>query len=501
MSSRDRVSSPAPRQPKAPGGEKGEKPKEGTKDVVRTPSRVYEFGGNIGTFVWIFFIPAAVYYSYGLNVVKHGNPVVPDRAFWNELIWGLPEGIAIRPTAKGLLILVSWTLLQLGFQQFMPGKMELGVPLKSGRRLDYKMNGWNSWWATWVLVAVALWFDLVDPTVLYRNFGSMMTWAVILSFALALYLYVHFGLLWRRWINSPEFEEDWGVFKLTDFFHDFWMGTARNPRIFHFLPWPVDLKFFFEARPGLILWILINYSNIAAMYQGCSVGGNKVVCAAHGDWSRVPLAMWIVSSCHTYYIAHYFFSEVFILTTMDIRHDPFGFMLAYGDYGFLPWMYTASFTGYLASVVPRYEGNFYLDLVCIGGFILSMTIFRLSNLQKHNFRTYASEHGNDPTGYKIWGKPATWIKTKEGSLLLTSGWWGLCRHPNYLPDLMMCAFWWLNCTAHPTLPLVPLGYVIYFWMMDIHRFFRDERRLKEKYKDDWDKYVKAVPYCLVPGIL
>lgn len=26
-----------------------------------------------------------------------------------------------------------------------------------------------------------------------------------------------------------------------------------------------------------------------------------------------------------------------ILTTTDIRHEPFGFMLMWGDFGFLPW--------------------------------------------------------------------------------------------------------------------------------------------------------------------
>merc|ERR1712228_700131 len=146
-------------------------------------------------------------------------------------------------------------------------------------------------------------------------------------------------------------------------------------------------------------------------------------------------------------------------------------MLAYGDYGFLPWLYSCSFTGYLLSVDPRYKGNLLLDVLCIAGFILSITLFRIANLQKHDFRTYASEHGNDPTGSKIWGKPATWIKTREGSLLLTSGVWGMCRHPNYGPDLLMCVFWLLNCISHTTPALVPLGYVIYFWMMDIHRFF------------------------------
>uniref|UniRef100_A0A7S1M2E0 Steroid 5-alpha reductase C-terminal domain-containing protein n=1 Tax=Alexandrium catenella TaxID=2925 RepID=A0A7S1M2E0_ALECA len=208
----------------------------------------------------------------------------------------------------------------------------------------------------------------------------------------------------------------------------------------------------------------------------------------------------IISLAHNYYIFDYFWNEPAILSTTDIRHEPFGFMLAWGDFGFLPWMYTNSFTLYLASVRPRYQGHIALDIACVLLWITAMALFRLTNIEKHNFRTYAFEHNNDPTGYKVWGKAATWIKTKEGSLMLTSGFWGMCRHPNYMPDLIMAVVWFLNCTAHPTVPIIPFGYVIYFWSMDIHRFFRDERRCRDKYKEDWDKYVQAVPYCLIPGV-
>lgn len=32
-----------------------------------------------------------------------------------------------------------------------------------------------------------------------------------------------------------------------------------------------------------------------------------------------------------------------------------------------------------------------------------------------------------------------------GKRLLVSGWWGLCRHPNYLGDLIMALTWSLPC--------------------------------------------------------
>jgi hypothetical protein len=475
------------------------KPVEQKKDAVRVP-RPKEFGGNIGGFFWTFFIPAAVCYAYGLNVMENGSPVNPlDKAFWQKLIFELPDGIAVRPTKDGFYILSGWIFLQFLFQQFMPGPINEGRQLTNGKKLPYKLNAFRSWCATWIIAVAGVHQGYIDPTVFFMQFGSLMAWAQIYAYGISLYLYVHFGLLWRRWKDSPEYEADWGVFTIKDFWADFWMGTCRNPRVFHFLGYPFDFKFFFEARPGLILWVLINWSTVAAMYYGCDYR-NKTACKATGDWSRVPNAAWIISASHTYYIFDYCWHEIAILTTTDIIHEPFGFMLMWGDMGFLPWMYTNSFTLYLAYVRPAYKAELYLDGICIGLWLLAMFLFRQSNIQKNNFRTYAANNKNNLQGFKIWGKPVEYIATKQGNLMLTSGFWGMCRHPNYAPDMIMAFAWWLNCTAHQTSSLVPFGYVIYFWSMDIHRFFRDEARCAKKYGADWDRYVKAVPYCLIPGI-
>lgn len=234
------------------------------------------------------------------------------------------------------------------------------------------------------------------------------------------------------------------------------------------------------------------------MYKGCH--WNNMKCEAEGSMQRVPLAALIISFSHTYYIFDYFWHEVAILTTTDIVHEPFGFMLMWGDLGFLPWMYSNSFVVYLASVQPDYKGHIAIDCLCILLWLMAMYLFRQTNIQKNNFRTYVAEHNDSHEGFKIWGKQVTCVKTKQGSRLLTSGFWGMCRHPNYMPDMIMAVTWFLNCTVHSTVPLVPFGYVIYFWSMDIHRFFRDEIRCKEKYGDDWDEYVKTVRYRLIPGV-
>jgi protein-S-isoprenylcysteine O-methyltransferase Ste14 len=116
-------------------------------------------------------------------------------------------------------------------------------------------------------------------------------------------------------------------------------------------------------------------------------------------------------------------------------------------------------------------------------------IFRDSNLQKQRFR-------RDPSR-PVWGKPPKVLKTKRGTQLLLSGWWGLSRHANYLGDLMMALSWCLTCGfTH----VIPYFYFIYFAPLLINRERRDHALCKEKYGADWDEYCKRVPSRIIPGI-
>ena len=116
-------------------------------------------------------------------------------------------------------------------------------------------------------------------------------------------------------------------------------------------------------------------------------------------------------------------------------------------------------------------------------------VFRTANLQKHRFRS-------DPRR-PIWGRTPSYIRTQRGTLLLTSGWWGLARHVNYLGDLMMAAAWCLACGfAH----LVPYFYFLYFRPLLLDRERRDHASCQKKYGADWDEYCRRVPWRIVPGL-
>ena len=88
-----------------------------------------------------------------------------------------------------------------------------------------------------------------------------------------------------------------------------------------------------------------------------------------------------------------------------------------------------------------------------------------------------------------------YMVTEQGSKLLTSGWWGVSRHPNYLcvachllegpcsnrfqrGDLLMALAWSLP-TGFDT--PVTYFYVIYFAVLLIHRQRRDDEKCETKY--------------------
>ncbi|KAK9861385.1 hypothetical protein WJX84_004547 [Apatococcus fuscideae] len=162
--------------------------------------------------------------------------------------------------------------------------------------------------------------------------------------------------------------------------YDFFIGRELNPRPFGRL---FDLKHFCELYPGMIGWALLD---LAIM---------------HRQWTQqgaVSLSMALVCLFQIWYVADSLWFEPAILTTMDITTEGFGFMLAFGDLVWVPFTY------------------------CLQPL-------------------YILHHPQDPTHPSVAGLQT--LPTKRGTCLITSGWWGLVRHPNYLGD------WMMACVFHP----------------------------------------------------
>ncbi len=336
------------------------------------------------------------------------------------------------------------------------GEIVTGTILRNKTRLSYRMNGIYAFAISHIAFAVAYCVYKVPVRFVYDQFISLAMAAILFSFIFSVYLYSRSfrkGALLSLGGNSGYFS------------YDFFMGRELNPRIYSF-----DWKIFCELRPGLIGWTIMNYCFLVAQYE---------------DYGYVSSSMVLVCIFQAWYVLDSLIFEEAILTTMDIVHDGFGFMLAFGDLVWVPFTYSLQ-ARYLVSRPTDfpYWGVGLIVLLKIIGY----AIFRGSNSQKDKFR----RNPNNPSVSHL-----QTLQTKRGTKLLISGWWGMCRHPNYVGDLLMSLSWCLPCGFST---IIPYFYPIYFLVLLVHRQLRDEEHCQEKYGNDWNRYCNIVRWRLVPGI-
>lgn len=179
-------------------------------------------------------------------------------------------------------------------------------------------------------------------------------------------------------------------------------------------------------------------------------------------------------------------AERAILTTMDITSDGFGFMLAFGDLSWVPFIYTLQ-ARYLVDYDPNLPVSHIIAISAIH--FLGYFIFRSANSQKDAFR-------RDPSATEV--AHLSFMETKRGTRLITSGWWGAARKINYTGDWLITFSWCLLCGYGSP---IPYFHAVYFLILLIHRTMRDDLMCHEKYGDDWLEYKRRVPYVFIPGVV
>lgn len=406
-----------------------------------------DFGGTLGATCIPIFLPLTVLYlisvvrSPAASVLQWPPPLPPTGHLW-------------APVAPALLL--GWITLHVFLYLLPCGKVSEGLLLKNGTRLKYPINGFHALCISVALLMLLLWTDAPLGS-LFELLLPLAVCAMGLSFVLSVYLYVrsfwapHHALAPGGNTGNP--------------LYDFFIGRELNPRIGGF-----DLKYFCELRPGLIGWVVVN---LGMLMKEVELRDSP------------SLAMILVNSFQLLYVADALWNEEAVLTTMDIVHDGFGFMLVFGDLAWVPFTYSlqaAFLVVHPQSLSPLGAAT----IVLLNG--IGYYIFRKSNSQKNQFR----RNPMHPSVSKL-----ETIATATGKRLLVSGWWGLVRHPNYLGDLLMAFAWSLPCGfSH----LLPYFYVIYFTILLIHREARDERQCRAKYGLAWDAYCRRVPYRIFPYI-
>ncbi|XP_061057987.1 delta(14)-sterol reductase TM7SF2 isoform X1 [Eubalaena glacialis] len=445
-----------------------------------------EFGGPLGAAALLLLLPATMFHL--LLVARSGParllgppPYLPEL----EELWS--------PWA--LLLCLTWLGLQAALYLLPARKVAEGQELKDKSRLRYPINDVGGSTgslhtpppSTPSIAATLCTREVAGVTLtngLGQGFQALVLTALLvglgvsaglplsaltemllpLAFAATLTAFIFSLLLYLKALVAPASALAPGG-NSGNPIYDFFLGRELNPRICSF-----DFKYFCELRPGLIGWVLIN---LALLMQEAELRGSP------------SLAMWLVNGFQLLYVGDALWHEEAVLTTMDIIHDGFGFMLAFGDLAWVPFTYSlqAQFLLYH----PEPLGLPLASVICLINAV-GYYIFRGANSQKNTFR----KNPSDPRVADL-----ETISTATGRRLLVSGWWGMVRHPNYLGDLIMALAWSLPCgVSH----LLPYFYLLYFTALLVHREARDEQQCLQKYGLAWHAYCRRVPYRIVPYI-
>ncbi|XP_037678844.1 delta(14)-sterol reductase LBR [Choloepus didactylus] len=419
-----------------------------TFEVTNTQTKDLEFGGVLGASFIMLSLPAFLFLLLLMcrqadpRLLNFPPPLPALHDLWETRVLG---------------VYLFWFFLQALFYLLPIGKVVEGMPLVNGRRLKYRLNGFYAFLLTSTIIGASVFWG-IELYYVYNHFLQFAVAAIVFSVVLSIYLYA-------RSLKVPR--DELSPANSGNAVYDFFIGRELNPRIGTF-----DLKYFCELRPGLIGWVVINLVMLLAEMK-------------LQDRATPSLAMVLVNSFQLLYVVDALWNEEALLTTMDIIHDGFGFMLAFGDLVWVPFIY--SFQAFYLVSHPH-EVSWPVASLIVALKLCGYVIFRCANSQKNAFR-------KNPTDPKL--AHLKTIQTSTGKNLLVSGWWGFVRHPNYLGDLIMALAWSLPCGFNHILPYF---YVIYFTMLLIHREVRDEYHCKKKYGLAWEKYCQRVPYRIFPYI-
>ena len=413
----------------------------------------------------------------------------------------------------GLLDLQTfgWVLayysLNLALQLLLPGKEVQGTILGTGARHKYKFNGFAS--ALITMAGLALGTALQGAsfpvwTYIWDHYLQILTANMVIATATSIYVYLASFTVPQPGQANPAHRELAKGGHTGNMMYDFYIGRELNPRIDipSFIPLiggqTIDIKCFNEVRPGLLGWVILDLTFAAQQYR---------------QYGHLTDSMILTAVFNTLYVFDSLLVEEQITMQKDITDDGFGYMLAFGDLVWLPFVYSTQ-CRYLASY-PLQLGWYGVAAV-LAVQLVGLWVFRSANTEKNTFR----QNPDDPRVAHL-----SYITTARGSKLLTSGWWGTARHVNYFGDIIMsfsyCAptgiagyivHRYTNPVTGNVTREVAQGeargwgmiftyfYIVYFAILLVHRQRRDDEKCLRKYGKDWERYEALVTSRIVPGI-
>ena len=212
----------------------------------------------------------------------------------------------------------------------------------------------------------------------------------------------------------------------------------------------------------------------------------------HGNVDDTNPGIYLYAAFWTFYTFDYFIWERVQLYTYDLIHEHIGFKLWWGGLVAYGWLFIIPLWGMAAHPDPGLStGLTYLWLigVCVL-FLGGWTIGRGANLQKYTFKRWPDR--------KFLGVEPRHIEAGDRKIL-TSGWWGVARHFNYLGEGILAISFAL-VFGHPG-NLWAWTYSIFVISFFTVRQRFDERECAQKYgPEKWAEYQERVPYRIFPKI-
>lgn len=155
----------------------------------------------------------------------------------------------------------------------------------------------------------------------------------------------------------------------------------------------------------------------------------------------------------------------------------------------------------IRSPVSKYEYSLPAQIAMYTTLLVCYYIFDTSMSQKSSFKL---QQQGDHTIRKAFPvlpgsvvENPTYIQTKHGNKLLTSGWWAYARKINYTADWVQSLTWGLSAGLNTP---ITMWYPFFFLLVLLHRCERDFAKCSRKYGEDWDEYCRVVPYRYIPYV-
>jgi delta24(24(1))-sterol reductase len=450
-----------------------------TKKTQYDPSKIpgkieYEFGGPLGNLSMMIGFPLLMWYMFACYKyndsqflwLNEGETLVD---FVNR-IYGYCYESAF-PTKEACAIELGYLVYQVILAVTLPGFWTYGleVPHLGNKKLPYFCNAQFAFYTS-IATALALhYFDIFYlPTVIDR-FGEIMTVAILTGFGVAFVCYIRAFL-------------DGSAVRLSgNHIYDFFMGAPLYPRL-----GILDLKLFFEVR---LPWFTLFFLSLAAcfkQYEQYGYVSNGLLYGMYGTWLYA-------NACSK--------GEELIVTSWDMFYEKFGFMLAFWNIAGVPFTYCYN-TLYMVSHDPAEYTHSTAYTVFLWVLIsIAYYFFDTGNSQKNAFRqmmigVYKGRKTFPQLPYQVVKNP-NYIKCKNGSTLLTDGWFKYARKAHYTADFTQNLCWALITRWNSPLPYF---YPVFFFLMILHRTKRDFEKCAKKYGEDWDEYKRRCPYIYFPYV-